>query len=215
VAQDWKHCRATLDAGIEAMRLDIAEEQRQKLLAYLEELEKWNRTYNLTAVRDPQEMVTRHLLDSLSVLPHLHGTRIIDVGTGAGLPGIPLALAAGDRSFSLLESNGKKVSFLRHVLRSLPVGNAEVVHARAEDYLAGKGGFDSVISRAFASIEDMLRMSGHLCAGSGRILAMKGKLAEEELAAARGPRFRLDSVVALQVPGLAEQRHLAIFSPAG
>lgn len=208
--------RARLDRGLQALGLPAA--LAEKLLTYLTELQRWNQAYNLTALRDPLEMVDKHLLDSLSVLPQLHGRRIIDVGTGAGLPGIPLALAQPACQFTLLDSNGKKTAFLRHALRTLGLTQVEVVTARVQDYAAGDGAgrFDSVLSRAFSSLVDMLAMTGALCARQGRLLAMKGQFPQDELEAVRqqATGFELEAVLPLKVPGLAAERHLVIFSRA-
>ncbi|MGH8453621.1 MAG: 16S rRNA (guanine(527)-N(7))-methyltransferase RsmG [Nevskiales bacterium] len=221
VAEDWSQCRARLDEGIRSLGFDLPVVS-ESLILYLKELAQWNQTYNLTAVRDPLEMVSKHLLDSLAVLPHLHGSNIIDVGSGAGLPGIPLALAdstiQGARRFTLLDSNGKKAAFMRHAVRRLGLKQVEVVHARAEDHAAalGRGGFDSVLSRAFSSLAEMLELAGPLCALHGRILAMKGQFPQDELEDLRhaATGFELEGVVPLSVPGLAAERHLVLFSRA-
>jgi 16S rRNA (guanine527-N7)-methyltransferase len=197
-------------AGLVALKLDPA--LAGPLLRYLGELVLWNKAYNLTAVREPAEMVTRHLLDSLVVLPHVgaaHGRdsfRIVDVGTGAGLPGIPLALANPALHVTLLDSNGKKARFLRHAQREIPLTNVEVVEARAEAYVPAAP-FDAAVSRAFASLGDFLTATARLVADDGRWQAMKGKLDRSELAAVP-PGFRVDQTVQLKVPGLDEERHL-------
>ncbi|MGK2925432.1 MAG: 16S rRNA (guanine(527)-N(7))-methyltransferase RsmG [Lysobacterales bacterium] len=187
--------------------LDAA--QVAQLLAYLDLLARWNRTYNLTAVRDPAEMVTRHILDSLAVLPWLPGGRLLDAGSGAGLPGIPLAIARPELQVTLLDSAGKKVRFLRHVCRELPLGNVEPLQERLETYPA-EAPFDAIVSRAFASLAAFASAARHL-AGAAPLLAMKGRYPEDELAAL--PDWvRLESVEALTVPGLQEQRHLVIMA---
>ena len=198
---------ARLLAGLVALRLDPA--LAVPLLRYLGELVLWNKTYNLTAVREPAEMVTRHLLDSLVVLPHIEG-RTCDVGTGAGLPGIPLALANPALHLTLLDSNGKKARFLRHVQRVLPLTNVEVVEARAEAFTP-PARFDTVITRAFGSLREFLEQTAALGADRGRWLAMKGKLDAKELADVP-PGFRVEQEIQLKVPGLDEQRHLIIAS---
>jgi 16S rRNA (guanine527-N7)-methyltransferase len=196
---------ARLLAGLVALRLDPA--LAAPLLKYLGELVLWNKTYNLTSVRDPAEMVTRHLLDSLVVLPHVEG-RTVDVGSGAGLPGVPLALANGALHVTLLDSGGKKARFLRHAQRTLPLANAEVVEARSEAFVPSSR-FDTVITRAFGSLREFLEQTAALGADRGRWLAMKGKLDRKELADVP-PGFRVEQQIQLQVPGLDEQRHLII-----
>lgn len=176
------------------------------MLEYLRLLEKWNRTYNLTAVEAPSAMVTRHLLDSLSVAPYLHGKRVLDIGTGGGLPGIPLALACPDHEFVLLDSKRKKTRFVNQVVIELGLKNVTVIHARAGAYLP-QVLFDTLISRAFASLREMVEQAGHLCASGGVMLAMKGVYPVEEIQALP-PGFRIKEIVPLQVPGLEGQRHL-------
>lgn len=199
--------RTRLEEGIRRLGLALPEGAVDALLAYLAMLVKWNQAYNLTAVRDPAEMVTRHLLDSLAVAPHMRGERIIDVGTGAGLPGIPLAIAFPERSFTLLDSNSKKTRFLIQARAELGLANVEVVHSRVEAYRPGQG-FDCIMTRAYASIADILSSSGHLLSEGGEFLAMKGAVPEQELAAMPAG-WRSQELIALQVPGLAqEQRHL-------
>ena len=212
-------------AGLLALRLDPG--LAGPLLKYLGELVLWNKAYNLTAVRQPVEMVTRHLLDSLVVLPYVgaasfdtpasraaqdrHGrdsSRIIDIGSGAGLPGIPLAIANPKLHVTLLDSGGKKTRFLRHAQRTLPLANVDVVEARAEAY-APAAPFDAVVSRAFSSLGDFLQATSKLGAQDGRWLAMKGKLDRKELADVP-PGFRVEQEIQLQVPGLDEERHLIL-----
>jgi 16S rRNA (guanine527-N7)-methyltransferase len=196
-----------LDRGLEALQLELDAPVRQGLLDYVALLAKWNRAYNLTAVREPREMVTRHLLDSLAVVPHLQGTRIIDVGTGAGLPGIPLALVFPERQFVLLDANSKKTRFLVQAKAALGLANVSVVHERVEAFQAEQP-FDCIITRAFASVADILIGSRHLLTPDGVFLAMKGSVPEAELAEL--PQgFNLIEVIPLKVPGLEqEQRHL-------
>jgi 16S rRNA (guanine527-N7)-methyltransferase len=199
--------RQRLVSGLQAMQLELPESVVEGLLAYLALLIKWNKAYNLTAVRDPLEMVTRHLLDSLAVVPYLYGERIIDVGTGGGLPGIPLSIVFPQRQFTLLDSNGKKTRFLVQAKAELGLENVAVVHSRVEAYQPDQA-YDVVITRAFASVADILRGSRHLLNDNGQMMAMKGAVPEEELAAL--PQgFHLSEVIPLWVPGLEqEQRHL-------
>lgn len=180
------------------------------LTVYLELLARWNDAYNLTAVRVPEEMVTRHVMDSLVVLPFLAEGRVLDVGTGAGLPGLVLALAAPGQAFVLLDSSGKKTRFVEHAAARLGLRNVAVVRARAEDH-EDADGFDVVISRAFSSVGDFIRVAGHLARPGGRLLAMKGALPEAELAALPAG-WRLQGVHKLTVPGLLGRRHLLEFS---
>lgn len=170
---------------------------------FVELLCRWNRTYNLTGVRVRTEMVPRHLLDSLSVIPFLNGKRIVDVGTGAGLPGIPLAIACPERRFVLLDSNGKKTRFVTHVVMTLGLKNVQVAHTRVEDYRPAEP-FATVISRAFAAILDFLQVAGHLAGDDGRFLAMKGHYPGDELQAL-GTRYHIRAHP-LAVPGLEAKR---------
>jgi 16S rRNA (guanine527-N7)-methyltransferase len=195
-----------LQRGCEALGLAPDSAQQERLLDYLALLLKWNNAYNLTSVRAPAQMVTRHLLDSLAVAPHLGGGHIIDVGTGAGLPGVPLAIIFPGTRFALLDSNGKKTRFLFQVKTALCLDNMQIHHARVESFRPPEL-FEAVLSRAFASLADMAAGCGHLLAPAGRLLAMKGAYPEEELAAL-GPEYKVSAVHVLDVPGLDEQRHL-------
>ena len=175
-----------------------------KLLGFTDLLLQWNQAYNLTAVRDPAEVLTKHLLDSLAVLPYVQGSPVLDVGTGAGLPGIPLALALPDTRFVLLDSNGKKTRFITHAAAVLPLPNVTALQARIEDYRP-ETPFATVLSRAFASLGDFLKLAGHACAPGGRLLAMKGAPDPVELRDLP-PGFRLRGVHPLKVPGLDAER---------
>jgi 16S rRNA (guanine527-N7)-methyltransferase len=199
---------ALLHQGLEALGLPLADTAVERLLAYVALLAKWNRAYNLTAVREPPAMITRHLLDSLAVLPHLHGAAVADVGTGAGLPGLPLALASPERRFVLVDGNAKKCRFVTQAVAELGIPNVNVVRSRVEDYRPDRV-FDTLISRAFASVAQLLALGGHLCAPGGRVLAMKGLHPRAELDELP-PDFRLLSVVRLRIPGLDAERHLVI-----
>jgi len=174
---------------------------------YLALMTKWNKTYNLTAITDLDEMVVRHLLDSLAINPFLHGTQICDVGSGAGLPGIPLAIANSEKHFTLIDANNKKARFLTQVKIELKLDNVEVVHARAEEYQP-KICFDTIVSRAFSSINVMLYTTKHLCCKDGIFLAMKGVYPEDELRDL-DPNFKIKWVKELKIPELDAQRHLA------
>jgi 16S rRNA (guanine527-N7)-methyltransferase len=195
-----------LQRGCDDLKLSLDACKEELLMGYLSLLAKWNRTYNLTAVRDEAEMVTRHLLDSLAIAPHITGQRIIDVGTGAGLPGVPLALLFPEREFHLLDSNGKKTRFLFQVKTALCLDNMVVHQARVESFRVAEP-FDTVLSRAFASLPDMVHGCRHLLAPGGRLLAMKGAYPTQELEAA-SPECEELAVYPLVVPGLGEQRHL-------
>lgn len=195
-----------LEQGVHALGLALPAGAIVRLLDYLRLLQRWNAHYNLTAVREPAAMVTRHLLDSLAVAPHVTGNSLIDLGAGAGLPGIPLAVIAPEREVTLVDSNGKKVRFMRAALRELELANASVIEARVE---AVEGTFDCVVSRAFASLSDMLAWGGHLLAADGNWLALKGRYPEAEVAALP-TGFQLHAAVSLAVPGLDAERHLLV-----
>jgi 16S rRNA (guanine527-N7)-methyltransferase len=172
-----------------------------------------NAQFNLTAIRDRAGMMNKHLLDSLSVQPFLAGARIADVGTGAGFPGLPLAIVNPHRHFTLIEATGKKARFVERTVERLGLSNAEVVNERAEHYRPLQL-FDTVLARALASLADFVAYAGHLCAPGGRLLAMKGKRPDEEISAL--PKsFRVVAVHRLRLPGLDDDRHLVEISPAG
>lgn len=201
--------RQRLASGIVALGLKVSDSAQDSMLRYLDELRAWNRAYNLTAVRDPAEMVTRHVLDALAILPWIEaGSRLLDVGSGAGLPAVPLALAAPRLAVTALDSNGKKARFLRHVQRTLPLANLEVIEARVQDYRPAQA-FPAVVSRAFAELGDFLRQTAPLVAEDGRWLAMKGKVSSAELESLP-PGMRIEAIHPLHVPGLRAARSLVI-----
>ncbi|MDH5327270.1 MAG: 16S rRNA (guanine(527)-N(7))-methyltransferase RsmG [Gammaproteobacteria bacterium] len=194
-----------LTQSLRQQGLELGPQAIQKIVAYLQLLQKWNRVYNLTAVREITDMVPLHIMDALSALPFLRGHRILDVGSGAGLPGIPLAIAAPERSFKLLDSNAKKTRFLQQVKMELALENVSVETQRAENYAIDEK-FDTVISRAFASISNMLQFTEHLCGQSGIFLAMKGEYPQDELQLEA--RFQVEEVHKVNVAGLGAQRHI-------
>ncbi|WP_336221861.1 16S rRNA (guanine(527)-N(7))-methyltransferase RsmG [Citrobacter amalonaticus] len=191
--------------------ISLTDHQKNLLVAYVDMLNKWNKAYNLTSVRDPNEMLVRHILDSIVVAPHLQGTRFIDVGTGPGLPGVPLSIVRPESHFTLLDSLGKRVRFLRQVQHELALTNITPVQSRVEAFPA-EPPFDGVISRAFASLKDMVEWCHHLPGEKGCFYALKGQLPEEEIASLPSA-FRVDEVVKLQVPQLEGERHLVVIKP--
>ena len=202
---------ASLDEGSKhLLGRSLSPSESGHLHAYLDLLQRWNSAYNLTSIRDPGEMVVRHLLDSLSVLPFIGHGAVLDAGTGAGLPGVPLAILKPEQQFTLLDSIGKKVRFLRQVKRELGLQNIQPVQARLETHLPVQP-YAVIISRAFSSLVDFAIGSRHLMVAGTRLLAMKGQdaLAERRQLPAW---IRVDSVQELAVPGLQEQRHLVIMS---
>ncbi|EAP0000948.1 16S rRNA (guanine(527)-N(7))-methyltransferase RsmG [Salmonella enterica] len=188
--------------------ISLTDHQKTLLVAYVDMLHKWNKAYNLTSVRDPAEMVVRHILDSIVVAPYLQGQRFIDVGTGPGLPGIPLAIVLPDAHFTLLDSLGKRVRFLRQVQHELRLENITLVQSRVEAY-PSEPPFDGVISRAFASLNDMVSWCHHLPGEKGRFYALKGQLPEDEIASLPD-EFSVEFVEKLRVPQLEGERHLVI-----
>jgi 16S rRNA (guanine527-N7)-methyltransferase len=198
--------------GSERLGVPLSTRAIEQLAAYLALLERWNRAYNLTAVRDPGAMVVRHILDSLSIWPWIEGPRVLDVGSGAGLPGIPLAIARPEYEFCLLDSNGKRTRFLIQATAELHLPNIKVVRSRVEDYQPAIL-FNSVVSRAFSTLADLLADAGQLCVPEGRLLAMKGVFPDDELARLP-PDYVLVGVYPLHIPGLDAERHLVHLAPA-
>lgn len=196
-----------LSEGLKQLGLQVSSAQQSKLLDYLDLLERWNKTYNLTAIRDPQRMVGYHLLDSLSISEAIpQGSRCLDIGTGAGLPGIPLAILRDDTNWVLLDSNGKKTRFVQQVIAALGLSQVKVVQTRVEDYHADSA-FDVIVSRAFASLADFIAGVAGLWQKDTRLLTMKTELSDEEAAAIDRSIYDLH-VTQLKVPGVAEKRCL-------
>lgn len=197
-----------LAAGAGELQIALSAQQQDQLLGLLDELLEWNSRFNLTAIREPREAVTRHLLDSLSVQPHLRGGNVADVGTGAGFPGLPLAIVNPQRHFVLIEATTKKAKFVEHAAARFALANVTVVNARAEKWRADRK-FEAVLSRALGSLQEFIRFAGPLCAAGGCLLAMKGQYPSKEIAEI--PRsWRAVAVPRLHVPGLEAQRHLVI-----
>jgi 16S rRNA (guanine527-N7)-methyltransferase len=192
--------------GARALGLEVSETQAARLIAHLDLVDEWSDRMNLTAIRERPQQVTKHVLDSLSVASWLRGTRVADVGSGAGFPGIPLAIVRPDLHFALIESTGKKCRFLEHARDALELANVEVVQSRAEAYRPGDR-FDTVLARAVGPLADLVRNAGLLVASGGRLLAMKGRFPEEELAR-KLSGWKVAGVHPLKVPGLEEERHL-------
>lgn len=197
---------AQLEAYLAEINLPATAEQKKQLLDFVGMLNKWNKAYNLTSVRDPEIMLVRHIMDSLVVSKHLQGDRFIDVGTGPGLPGIPLAIMNPDKTFVLLDSLGKRIRFQKQVAFELGIHNISSIESRVEAYQPEQK-FDGVLSRAFASIHDMLTWCHHLPAEHGQFYALKGQLSDEEMQHIP-TGFAITETIELKVPKLDEQRHL-------
>ena len=200
--------------GLVSMGISVSPAQQARLVAHLELVAKWNRVHNLTAVRETSQMVVLHLLDSLSILPHLEGARTIaDVGTGPGFPGIPVAIVREDVRVTLVESSHKKCAFLQQARTELALVNAEIACERVEQF-DPPAKFDAVVSRAFSDLPEFLKLAGRLCADDGVVVAMKGVYPDEELAQVPAT-FKLRAAIPLKVPGLSAERHLVVLDPAG
>jgi 16S rRNA (guanine527-N7)-methyltransferase len=198
--------REMLAAGAREIGIELDTARSDRLIRLVDELEQANAQFNLTAIRDRPGMLTKHVLDSLTLQPYLRGERCADVGTGAGFPGLPLAILNPERRFTLIEATGKKARFVEQTAQTLGCANVQVVNARAESYRPFEL-FDTVAARALASLKDFVAYAGHLCAPGGRLLAMKGKRPDEEISAL--PKsFRVLAVHQLMLPGLVDQRHL-------
>ena len=200
-----------LASGARSLGVALSPAAGAALLRLVDELEAGNAQFNLTAIRDRLGMLRKHVLDSLTLQPYLRGGRIADIGTGAGFPGLPLAIVNPQRRFTLVEATGKKARFVEQTVLRLGCGNVQVAHARAESYRPFEL-FDTVVARALSSLKDFAAYAGHLCAPDGRLLAMKGKHPDEEISAL--PKsFRVLAVHRLHVPGLDEERHLVELCP--
>lgn len=193
--------------------LSLTEQQEKQLVQLVLLLNKWNKAYNLTSVRDPIEMLVKHILDSLVVSPYLQGDRFIDVGTGPGLPGLPLAIINIDKTFVLLDSLGKRISFIRNAVRELGLTNVETVLSRVEEYQPDHQ-FDGVLSRAFASLKDMTDWCHHLPDQNGAFYALKGQYHQDEIAELSN-NFSVSEVIELNVPELIGERHLILIKQTG
>ncbi|HIJ23228.1 MAG: 16S rRNA (guanine(527)-N(7))-methyltransferase RsmG [Gammaproteobacteria bacterium] len=198
----------SMEEAAQQLGVMLAPEQQQKLEQYLDLLMKWNKVYNLTAIRGRQKMVTHHIYDSLSVIPFLQGSRLVDLGSGAGLPGIPLALLQPETEVVMVDSNVKKSRFIQQAILELSLPNASVVHSRVEQ-LQPEQPFDRVVSRAFTSLSQFLSLASPLLVSGGRAIAMKGRWPEEE-GGEVVEGFELDQVQPVEVPGLHAERHLVI-----
>jgi 16S rRNA (guanine527-N7)-methyltransferase len=206
----WK---ARLDAGAREMGVDLDESQVEILWLFAQKLRERNEHVNLTSIVTPEGILTLHMLDSLSLVPHLgDARRIIDVGTGGGFPGIPLAVACPDRDFTLIDGTQKKIRFVAESIEQLDIRNARALAARAENF-SGEKNFDAVVVRAVGTLADVLHNAGRLVGKGGRLLAMKGKLPEEEIRAL--PRGWSAQVTPLRVPGLDAERHLVAIARHG
>ncbi|WP_198677281.1 16S rRNA (guanine(527)-N(7))-methyltransferase RsmG [Pseudidiomarina taiwanensis] len=207
-----------LEVLLEQANIEAEPAQIEQWVKLVEQLNKWNKAYNLTSVRDPQQMLSRHIIDSLVVGPYLQGSRFIDVGTGPGLPGLPLAILKPECEFVLLDSLGKRIRFIRQVCHELKITNVVAVQSRVEEYLdqatPETDKFDGVISRAFASLSDMLTWCAHLPRENGAFYALKGQYPDTELVELP-PEFTLVESHALAVPGVDAERHLIIIKKRG
>ncbi|MGC9403253.1 16S rRNA (guanine(527)-N(7))-methyltransferase RsmG [Vibrio genomosp. F10] len=206
--------KARLEQLVSQTNLQVSSDQADQLIGYVEMLNKWNKAYNLTSVRNPSEMIVKHILDSIVVSEHLQGTRFIDVGTGPGLPGVPLAIMNPEKEFYLLDSLGKRIRFIKQVCHELGIKNVTTVQSRVEEFQT-EDKFDGVLSRAFASMSDMVEWCHHLPkSDSGVFLALKGQLQKDEVE--QLPQWcSVNSVKSLNVPELEGERHLVILSRKG
>lgn len=195
-----------LVCGAAQLGLTLSNAQAAQLLHLLDELDDWNQRMNLTAIRERGAQIAKHLLDSLAIHSYVHGARVADIGTGAGFPGLPLALVLPQAQFTLVDSTAKKLKFVEHAAQLLGLSNVHTVHTRAETYRP-KERFDTIVSRAVGPLDTFVKGSGHLCVGGGRLLAMKGRYPTDELAHVPSG-WKLAAVHRLNIPGLDEERHL-------
>jgi 16S rRNA (guanine527-N7)-methyltransferase len=198
-------CRHILETGLDKLQISWSDEQIGRLIAFLKLIEKWNKAYNLTAIRHREDMARLHLLDSLAVLPYIKGGRVIDIGTGAGLPGIPLAIFLPDTQFTLLDSNAKKTRFVQQAVLELKLGNVGACHSRVEAFQSEQQ-YDTVITRAFAALPAIIQSTAHLLNEQGVLLAMKGQNPRDELAEVKVK----SSIIPLEMPGIDAERCLVI-----
>ncbi|MDQ5900130.1 MAG: 16S rRNA (guanine(527)-N(7))-methyltransferase RsmG [Candidatus Rickettsiella isopodorum] len=205
---DFKQLHVELLKQLSKNHFDINEKINKKLIEYVLLLHKWNQIHNLTSIRDPLQMLSKHIIDSLVISPYLQGPHILDVGTGAGLPGIPLALTHPHYRFALLDSNGKKTRFLTHVIQTLTITNVEIISLRVEKYHP-EYCFNSIVSRAFSQLNEFLHKTKHLCCENGSFLAMKGQYPAEEIHVLDAD-FKLIDTKPLRIADLDEKRHLLI-----
>lgn len=196
-----------LSSSLASMGIDLQPHQQALLIEYLGLMAKWNQTYNLTAIHDPERMLTHHLLDSLAILPHVGAGPLLDVGSGAGLPGLPLAIARPDLAVTVMDASQKKCGFMQQAVIELKLANVSVVHARAENY-RHDGGFPQIVSRAFTDLNEYTLLTRHLLASGGEWLAMKGLYPDEEIMQLQSALLKRD--VRLGVPNLKAERHLII-----
>lgn len=201
--------RGVLEDGIARLGLEVSTAQVDALMDYLALLQKWNKAYNLTAIKDPKQMVIYHVLDSLAIVPYIKGDTVLDVGTGAGMPGVMLAIICPEKHITMLDSNGKKTRFLQNLKREMKLENIRIINDRVEAVPADNQ-FDCITSRAFASLSDMVALTRHLLAPSGMMAAMKGPKADQEIIEAGLPSEQVRKYD-LDVPFLNEARHLLVF----
>jgi len=211
-APDQSDLALQLRQGLAELGIALGPAQSERLLRYLSLVEKWNRVYSITAIRSEEKMVSVHLLDSLSIAPHVSGKQVLDVGSGAGLPGIPLAIAKPELKVTLLDSNHKKAAFLRHAVAELGLRNAEVVCERVETWRPARK-FDCIVSRALGELAEFVTLAGHLLAPDGVLAAMKGTKPVEEMKHLPAD-FRVKQILPLTVPGLDAERHLVLIERA-